>query len=144
MKRTEKTAPQDVILGYLNFSQGVRDPQFFVAWNQLWMLPDLEFLRHQEGQGGDGQKLELLKKYLENELKELREENPAFSDTSQAEFVLKALFCDLIPGYREFHRDILAHLSLDDYCHPFLLARFCEAILAEMSESELDEASNNA
>jgi len=144
MKRSEKTAPHEVILGYLNFSQGVRDPQFFAAWNQLWTLSDLEFLRRSDGETENGQKLESLKDYLEAQLKGLRDTNPAFSDTSQAEFVLQVLFGDLIPGYREFHRDLLAHLSLDDYCHPFLLARFCEAILAEMSESELDEDANNA
>ncbi|MGQ9503555.1 MAG: hypothetical protein ACUVQG_00830 [Thermogutta sp.] len=139
MKRTEKTAtPLEIILGYLNFSQGVREPQFFAAWNQLWVQPDLDFLRQpQEGASHTPQKLDLLRQFLEAKLAQLCWEKVAFSDTTQAEFVLKFLFCHLIPGYREFHRDILGHLSPDDYCHPFLLGRFCEGILAESSQKEI-------
>lgn len=135
MKQPEKTAtPLETILGYINFSHGVREPQFFAAWNQLWTNPDLEFLRQPPAQ--EGQKLILLRQFLEEKLAQLRRESPAFSDTTQGEFVLRFLFADVIPGYREFHRDILAHLSPDDYCQPFLLARFCEAILAELSQAE--------
>jgi hypothetical protein len=142
MKRPEKTAtPLEVLLGYLNFSQGVREPQFFAAWNQLWTHPDLEFLR--QPSAARGQKLDLLRQFLEEKLAQLRRESPAFSDTTQGEFVLRFLFADLIPGYREFHRDILAHLSADDYCQPFLLARFSEAILAESSQAETADSLNS-
>ncbi|HPZ83084.1 MAG TPA: hypothetical protein PL064_06605, partial [Thermogutta sp.] len=137
MKPEKSASPVEVILGYLNFSQGVRDPRFFAAWNRLWTLRELAFLSQPQGTQTQ-ERLELLHRYLDNELSRLQRENPAFSDTAQAEYVLEFLFERLIHGYRQFHRDILAHLTLDDYCQPFLLARFCEAILAELHEAELD------
>lgn len=137
MKPEKSASPVEVILGYLNFSQGVRDPRFFAAWNRLWTLRELAFLSQPQGTQTQ-ERLELLHRYLDNELSRLQRENPAFSDTAQAEYVLEFLFERLIHGYRQFHRDILAHLTLEDYCQPFLLARFCEAILAELHEAELD------
>lgn len=127
------SSPEEVLLGYLNFSRGAREPSFFAAWNELFSQPDLAALREPDTGHNN---LSLIEAYLKGQLARLHGANPAFADVKQAESILTFVFQSLIPGYREFHRDMLAHLTADDYCQPFLLARFCEASLAELSDQE--------
>ena len=128
-------SPEEIILGYLNFSDGVRDPQFFQAWNALFLSLGLTESANREA---DSQppRLEKLREHLVRSSEELAEQNAAFSDLTRAQFVLNFLFDTVMPAYRDFHRDLLSHWSADDYCHPFLLARFCEGILATLASTE--------
>lgn len=131
-KPRKVTSPLEIILGYLNFSEGARDPQFFHAWNALFVQLGLDKPRPAEGSNLLGE----LKAYLEHSVEEFARQNQAFGDLSRAAFVIAFLFDRLIPAYRDFHADLLGHLKADDYCHPFLLARFCEAALSALGELE--------
>ncbi|MBI1345540.1 hypothetical protein GC163_04560 [bacterium] len=103
------------VLGYLNFSGGRPDPAFQrlvndlvtrVGWNQL---PEM----------------------LKQSLATLTAEAPAFHDSTQAEAAIDLAYQNVLPAYREFHRDLLFHLEDQDFQHPYFLVRIWEAILEQ-------------
>ena len=126
------------ILGYLNFSQGSPDPQFRSALNDYFrtyqpMQPQVcasfkaDSLRH---------------------LRELSNSNSAFSNANQAHKVLDLTIDHLLPGYQQFHRDLLFHLKPEEFEHPYLLSVMFESVLghsqlwndpAELTRVAVDE-----
>lgn len=107
-------------LGYLNFSSGNSDPAFLRNLNAVWgALPDEEDRR--EG----------LKLALEQVLEELAHQQPAFQDAAQAQAVINIGLDTLYHAYREYHSDLLFHLSDADFDHPFFYAVLLEAVLAQ-------------
>ncbi len=115
-----KLRPEDIlaareVLGYLNFSGGRPDTAFQRLVNDLYTrngwakLPEI----------------------LRTALAQLTEEVPAFSNSTQAATVISLAFDHLLPAFREFHRDLLAHLDEADFEQPYLLARAWEAILEQ-------------
>lgn len=110
------------VLGYLNFSSGLPDPAFEQNLNQLWAsLADTEGKPLWKTAG----------ELLQEKLGELVRENVSFADATQAEFVLTAVCDQILPGYLEFHRDVLFHQSEDLLSNPFLFARVCQATLQQ-------------
>ncbi|MFO1020438.1 MAG: hypothetical protein U0903_07050 [Planctomycetales bacterium] len=107
------------VLGYLNYSAGRFDPKFHRNLNLLF-----------EAMGPD-QAWDQLAAWLPQVLEHQQHTNPAFADCEQAKAVLSLVFGRLLPDYREFHRDLLFHLPVQRYHNPFLLGKFCEAILSQ-------------
>ncbi len=60
-------------------------------------------------------------------------QSPVFADPEQARNVLRLVFDEVLPAYREHHRDLLFHLSDGELLRPFFIGRVAEAVLAEGS-----------
>jgi hypothetical protein len=108
------------VLGYLNFSNGRPDSKFQGQLNQLATLcqdKSWAFLAAQ----------------LSQTLTLMQRDVPAFSDVTQAHAVLDLVFGKLAGAYRAHHQDLLFHVNQSDWEQPFLLARFCEAVLSQGS-----------
>ena len=109
------------VLGYLNFSAGNPDPQFLgnlnVIYGKLLGMGVPEPLWRETIQ------------CLESKLTTLAGSSPTFSDSEQGFAVLKLARDHVLPGYREFHRDLLFHQTDEALFLPFFLARVFEAIL---------------
>jgi len=110
------------VLGYLNFSSGTPDPGF------LRGLDDL-FGAIQAAGGGDGPTWRVLSGLLSEHLGTVRRGGEAFAQADQAEAVLRLVFDEVLPAYREFHRDLLFHLDDEELFRPLLIGRICEAVL---------------
>ncbi len=109
-------------LGYLNFSSGAFDPKFFAHLNALFA----QF---------DKRKSELavskLRQCLLEGCQAFAGEDQAFRDLSQARAVVELVFGHLLPAYREFHADLLAHLPDGRLFRPFFIARAFEQVLRQ-------------
>lgn len=114
LSQFERTTAQE-ILGYLNFSGGRPDSTFERQLNEF--VASVSWLKVPE--------------VLRHVLSELHESTPAFSDIAQAEAVLSLVFDSALPAYREHHRDLLAHLSDEEFQQPFFLAKLFEAVLEQ-------------
>jgi len=108
------------VLGYLNFSSGASDPQFHAALNTCW-----ESCSHYSG----GEPLYGVV------LAALREKIPTRksheADDGQAGAVIELLERHVLPGYLDFHRDLLFHQTAERLFNPFFVGRVCEQILRE-------------
>lgn len=103
------------LLGYINFSGGRADSSFERHLNDFVLRVSW---------AGTYETLIQILGYL-------HETVPAFADTSQAESVLRLVFEDVLPAYRQHHRDLLAHLSDAEFEQPFFLAKVIEAVLEQ-------------
>src|SRR5262245_45766475 len=111
------------LLGYLNFSEGRPDPRFAQQLNEA--CEDAALV---EGSAP----LRALAFLLRQELERLKAAgSSAFQNATQVEAVLPLTLEHLLPAYREFHADLLAHLGDSDFFQPFFLARAFEAVLAQ-------------
>lgn len=118
----ESDAPQlDVVVGYLNFSSGAIEPRFLENLNEL--------CRSIEARGGPV--VETLARWLLDSVDRLQSGGGAFSDAEQAKAVVDLLVKDLLPTYRDFHRDLLHHQQSEDLWRPFFLGRAFEALLLQ-------------
>ena len=109
------------VLGYLNFSSGSSDPQLLVALDAIdAQLPENTTPRWQR-----------ILTHLEGELGRLAADVPAFKESSQAAAVLQLLGNEIIPGYLDFHRDLLFHQDENNLFCPFFLGRVFEVVLQE-------------
>ena len=109
------------VLGYLNFSSGRSDPQLLVALDAIdGQLPTDERPRWQR-----------ILTHLQAELNRLTADVPAFKESGQATAVLQLLGNEIIPGYLDFHRDLLFHQDENALFCPFFLARAIEVVLQE-------------
>ncbi len=113
----------ELVLGYLNFSSGASDPAFLRGLNQLFGAI--------EEASGDEPAWRLLGRLLREHLGSVRGSTEAFAQVDQAEAVLHLLFEEVLPAYRQFHRDLLYHLRDEDLFRPFLIGRMCEALLRQ-------------
>ena len=120
--------PLAVLLGYLNFSAGALDA---VAWRAASEL----FARF-EPPGPDGEVVEQpdtasrVAALLRQDLARLQQTDPAFRDDRQAAAVLGLVFDQLLPAYRQFHRDLLEHQPAGGLERPFFIMAAAQAVLA--------------
>lgn len=110
------------ILGYLNFASGNSDPHFSELWNRLFAA-----LKKRDLKPIWSFSIEVLRANLT----ELSKTNDAFRQSERAESVLTLLRDQILPGYLDFHRDILFHQTQEFLFNPFFLARLCEIILRQ-------------
>lgn len=118
------------ILGYLNFSSGAPDPGFLCALNRVFQSvadhPQRPAWREAVGR-------------LHVRLSQLAAESSVFRDASQAVEVLRLVGETVLPGYLQFHRDLLFHQGEPALFNSFFVGRVCEAVLQQgppWSESE--------
>ncbi len=112
------------LAGYLNFSSGVSDPAIYTAWNQVFNAASM-------GDPLSGPPAWLvLKDWMTDTLAFLRNEQPAFRDTTQADRVVQVLWSELLPEYLDYHRDLLFHQEPEILFNGFFLGRAADAILA--------------
>ncbi len=131
------------VLGYLNFSSGAPDPRFLRDLNSLYTIlarGDTSAFSHDcEGHTRRKPSREeagvplwrRLQATLCESLEELKASSEAFKHSEQAETVLHLVFDELLPEYREFHKDLLFHQREDTLFQPFFIGRACEAVLSE-------------
>ncbi|MCL4205787.1 MAG: hypothetical protein KJ000_25165 [Pirellulaceae bacterium] len=110
-------------LGYLNFSSGAPDPRFLASLNHLFASAlSLDSNRPP---------WTVVLATLEIELARLAAESTAFRDAEQARAVLRLVSGTVLPGYLEFHRDLLFHQNDATLFNSFFLGRVCEAVLRQ-------------
>lgn len=117
------------VLGYLNFSSGAFDPQFLSNLNQLFRL--VEGVDRSEPAGVTEPAWRTVGRLLQHQLTQLVGRSAAFQDTHQADLVLKLLLDQVLPGYLDFHRDLLFHQTDASLFRPFFVGRVAEAILQQ-------------
>lgn len=119
----DQTLLQELI-GYLNFSSGASDASFLKNLNSLvaGIEPRLE---------GKGDAVAVLCDWLVRRMSELEGHGGTFSDVGQARAVVELLHKNLLPAYRQFHRDLLWHQPDAELWRPLFLGRALEAILAQ-------------
>ena len=112
-------------LGYLNFSSGATDPQFLQSINEL-------FARIESADNLDQSRSLWLSvgAELRDALQQVQGTSAAFSDCEQARAVIDLTIDHAVPGYLNFHRDLLFHQDENSLIRPLMFARFCEAVLA--------------
>jgi hypothetical protein len=123
LPRLDAAAPLEGILGYLNFSQGKPDARVQRQLNDAF-----GFLSEE----GVDEPWRVLHTALEWKLTTLQQGGAsAFQDSSQARAVVGRAWNDVLPAYREHHRDLLFHLPDRELFQPFFLARVLEAVAAQ-------------
>jgi hypothetical protein len=113
----------DEVVGYLNFSSGVRDPRFLRNVNELFRA--IETTVRNEST------VATLRHWLSEAIDRLAAGGGAFADVTQARAVVDIALDRLLKDYCEFHRDLLHHQPPDDLWRPFFLGEACEAVLAQ-------------
>jgi hypothetical protein len=123
-QRTDADKTGQEILGYLNFSSGTPDSRFLLNINHLFELID-----------ANPERLEptwkAMHRFLAKTLQDLHGRGEAFRQIDQAEAVLGLVFDKTLPGYRQFHADLLFHQSEETLFQPLFIGRVCEAVLQQ-------------
>ena len=70
-------------------------------------------------------------RFLAKTLQDLHGRGEAFRQIDQAEAVLGLVFEKTLPGYRQFHADLLFHQSEEGLFQPLFIGRACEAVLQQ-------------
>lgn len=110
------------ILGHLNFSSGAPDPRLLANLNQLWKSEAITDSSEPRWQA--------VGSLLQAELGRLSGESAALQDASQAAAILDLVWNQTLPGYFEYHQDLLFHQTADRLFNAFFVGRACEAVLA--------------
>jgi hypothetical protein len=117
------------VLGYLNFSSGAVDLNFIGRFDRLF---------GQTAERGEPI-LPTLERILRDGLSTLAHRNGTFRDSRQAEWVVRVLFEQLLPLYRQHHRELLAHHNDETLYNGFFLARAARLIVARLDSELTDE-----
>lgn len=122
------------IIGYLNFSSGTPSAGFLANMNRLFGLIAAEPTPAAGGSEGGPTSPPLWRRVgrsLQAGLEQLRDRSDAFREVRQARAIVRLVFDEVLPGYREFHRDLLFHQTEDELFAPLFVGRVCEAVLSE-------------
>ena len=141
---SETLSAIEQVLGYLNFSSGSTDPNFFLNLDLIYRAilakaPSTSSASRasssqrspESPQDNDDALWKTAIGLFTEHLNVLASDNPTFANSSQASSVLKLVGEQLIPGYRSFHRDLLFHQSDDQLFGPFMLGRIFEVALRQ-------------
>jgi len=130
---TESRQAIEQVLGYLNFSSGTADPQLLANLNTIWRA--ISHSEAERGEADEGATWQRVGRLLQEQLTQLRVTNATFQDVSQAEAALDRLLQGVLPGYLEFHADLLFHVSDETLVNAFFFGRACEATLRQAAGS---------
>lgn len=122
-RREPVEAPLVTLLGYLNFSEGEAPPSVYQAMNEA-------FKSRREVERPWSRLLEDLSAGLST----LSQSSPAFRDPSRAQEGLRFISTRVLPGYRTFHRDLLAHRPDGEIFHPYFLAKVFQAVVSKRNQ----------
>jgi hypothetical protein len=127
---TPPRPPSHDIIGYLNFAGGKFDPRFFAAVAEAYASVAASPSKGSAPAASPQPPIwRRFANWLRTEVAELQQANPAFQAVDQALVVAAATFDDVLPAYREFHRDLLFHQADDDLFRPFFIARALQTVL---------------
>ena len=118
----EEQQAVEQILGYLNFSAGTTDPKLLLNLDVLW---------RSDASIAEIPCWQAIGELLKGQLVELQAASSTFQDAAQASAVLHLVWDVVLPGYLEFHRDLLFHQQSADIFNSFFVGRVCEAVLAQ-------------
>ena len=118
----------DPILGYLNFSSGAFDPKLYLGLNRIWSRLD-------EPTEDGASRVTRLHRGLQLRLEQLVDDQPQFADCRQARRTLGLVFERLVPGFLEYHRDLVFHHTVDTLFNSFLIGRLIQAALQALDET---------
>ena len=124
----EKPNSFALLLGYLNFSAGAIDVSAWRAINDIYAQfePCAEHGEIVE----QATTVQKVADALREGLTHLHQTDPAFRNVDQAEGVVRIVFEQVLPAYREFHRDLLEHQAFGAIERPFFLMAIFQAVLA--------------
>ncbi|MFZ5829719.1 MAG: hypothetical protein ACOY3P_06515 [Planctomycetota bacterium] len=114
--------PAEEALGYLNFASGSSDPRFLANLNLLYASQ----LGRAAAPPWHGLRLLLLEA-----VEQFRGSREGFRQLDQATAVITLVFDEMLPAYRQHHRDLLFHQTDDDLFTPLFIGRVCEAVLQQ-------------
>jgi len=117
----------DGTLGYLNFSSGAADYHLFANLDRLYRA--IENLAEEDAAAE--RPWQTLERLLLLRLEELGAEGTTFRDAAQARSIIHLAHDEVLPAYREFHRDLLFHQDDATLFNAFFLGRVYEAVLQE-------------
>jgi hypothetical protein len=126
-----------VVLGYLNFSAGAHDP---AAWRALDGLFAAAEPAGPQGIVERPDAAAVVAATLREKLAALEATAAAFRDATQARAALDLVFDGVLPEYRRFHRDLLAHQPPGALERPFFVMAAAEAVLASLAAGRDDAA----
>ena len=115
------------LLAHLNFSAGTFEPKLYANCDRAAAALDGPLLAG-----------------LSQTLDAVAGEGPVFSDVTQARRVLTLAAERVLPGYRQHHADLLAHLPEETSAQPYFVARVLEATLRGAAAESSDEAAAEA
>ena len=125
-RQQEDRAVIQQILGYLNFSSGVSDPQFLANVDALYAV-----LRGSDAADRAEPIWLRVGRALRERLDSLRGNSSAFANADQADCVLRLAVEHVLPAYREYHADLLFHQDDETLFGSFAFGRICEAVLSQ-------------
>jgi hypothetical protein len=113
------------LLGYLNFSSGAADPVFLAGVDKIYRSVALSGDTPREAVWPD------VLTVLRETARQFSASSDTFRDVGQALAVLDLVENAIIPGYLDFHRDLLFHQRPGELILPFFLGRVFEATLTQ-------------
>lgn len=113
-------AALEQVLGYLNLSSGAADPSFLANLNRLYVA-------HRQPDSTEYPCVAVLE-FLATVLAARQQSN---QHVDQALAIVNLLRHHVLPGYLEFHRDLLFHQTAGTLFSPFFFGRVCEVLLRE-------------
>jgi len=120
------------VLGYLNFSSGAADPQFLAGLNRLFgTIETADGNAAGDAPGDNGAAWQIAGELLRGRLAKLQAESAAFRDADQAAAVIDLVWDHVLPGYVEFHRDLLFHHTGATLFRPMMVGRAVESVLQQ-------------
>jgi len=111
------------IVGYLNFSAGAPDARFLGALSGVFAALDAE--------GGSTPLWRRVGAAILDAVNAMHGSSEAFENLDQARDVTQLVFAEVLPAYRQHHRDLLMHQTEEFLFQPFFVGRVCEAVLSE-------------
>ena len=120
-------------LGYLNFSAGAFDSKLYqnldLIYRHVGQVRGISVDRTDEYAEVSEASWPIVISLLRAKLDAFAGDSGTFSDSDQVRSVMTVVESYVIPGYLEFHRDLLSHQSEELLFGPFMLGRICEMAL---------------
>ncbi|HVU87040.1 MAG TPA: hypothetical protein VHD36_06950 [Pirellulales bacterium] len=112
------------VLGYLNLSSGTFDAQFYASVNDAFAAAAADSRAGQPA-------WRTLREQLDAELTAVAGQIAGFESTDQAAALVRLVFDSILPEYKKFHKDLLAHQNEEALYQPFFIAKACALALAQ-------------
>ncbi len=116
--------PVEQVLGYINFSAGAADPLFLAGINSIYGWLDQHPNSSKPTYLG-------LRDFLLGEIGQRAESSATFRDPEQACGVIPLVFDVVLPGYLNYHQDLLFHQTPETLSRPFFIGRVFEAVIRQ-------------
>ncbi len=129
--QTEVDQSIEGVLGYLNYSSGTHDPNFFEQLDTIYQHCTQHVEITVSGNSNSDVWCSLFR-LLKSKLKSLSQTNSHFAATEQAALVLSKTEDEILPGYLKFHADLLFHQSTEFLFSSFFIGVSFQCVLSEL------------